>query len=88
MALTAAVSLVVAGGLFGSSSAQADPFGGGPPTMGWYADNAGQDYCTVVAWPTDWGYPFVDAMVNLDNQTDMFDTYAASCGTQTDLRGN
>ncbi|CAN5325743.1 hypothetical protein BH09ACT5_BH09ACT5_08330 [soil metagenome] len=67
-------------------SASADPFGGGGETMGYLADNAGQDYCTIVPWPMDWGSPFVDAMVNLDNQTDMFDTYSA-CGSQTDLRG-
>lgn len=55
--------------------------------MGYRADDLNQDYCTTLAWPTEWGYPFVDAMVNLDSQTEMYDTYSASCGSQTDLRG-
>lgn len=66
-------------------SAVADSFGGGPPNMGYRADNAGQDHCTVAPWPVEWGYPFADSMVNLDNQTDMYDQYASSCGSQTDL---
>lgn len=55
--------------------------------MGYWADNAGQDYCTVAPWPTDWGWPFVDAMINLDNQTDMYDTYSSTCGAQVDIYG-
>jgi hypothetical protein len=53
--------------------------------MGYRADNAGQDYCTIVPWPLDWGTPFVDAMISLDNHTDMYDVYASSCGSQTDV---
>lgn len=86
-AAIAAVFLALGAILSAPSTATADPFGGGPPTMGYRADNAGQDYCTVVAWPTSWGWPFVDAMTNLDSQTDMYDTYASSCGSQTDIRG-
>lgn len=66
---------------------KADSFAGGGDTMGWLADNAGQDYCTIAPWPVDWGHPFGDAMVNLDNQTDMIDSYMPTCGTQTDLIG-
>lgn len=54
--------------------------------MGYLADNAGQDYCTIAPWPLDWGTPFVDAMISLDNQTDMYDLYASSCGSQTDVQ--
>jgi len=83
-ALTAAGVLIA--GLFSAPSASADPFAGGPPTSGYRADNAGHDYCTIVAWPLDWGTPFVDAMINLDNQTDMYDLYSGSCGSQTDVQ--
>jgi hypothetical protein len=55
--------------------------------MGFRADNAGQDYCTIAPWPQDWGVPFVDAMISPDNQTDMYDEYSSSCGPQADLRG-
>lgn len=56
--------------------------------MGYLADNGGQDYCTIAPWPVDWGHPFGDAMVNLDNQTDMADAYMPTCGSQTDLLGS
>lgn len=49
------------------------------------ADDANMDYCTVNAWPISYGHPFGDAMVNLDAQTDMYDTYQATCGSQTDI---
>ena len=68
-------------------AAFADNFAGGPPNAGYRADNPGHDYCTIAAWPLDWGTPFVDAMISLDNQTDMYDTYSSSCGSQTDVQG-
>ncbi len=88
---TGVFSVGIVGALIASwiivPSAAADPFGGGGSTMGYRADNAGQDYCTVVPWPSDWGTPFVEAMINLDTQTDMYDEYASSCGPQTDIQG-
>ncbi len=69
-----------------ATPASADPFAGGPPDSGYRADNLGQDYCTITAWPLDWGTPFVDAMISLDNQTDMYDEYASACGPQTDIK--
>jgi hypothetical protein len=42
---------------------------------------------TARSQPQDWGVPFVDAMISLDNQTDMYDEYASACGSQTDVRG-
>ncbi|PJJ61713.1 zinc-dependent metalloprotease family protein [Compostimonas suwonensis] len=51
------------------------------------ADDANMDFCTPVPWPLEWGSPFTDAMINLDAQTDMYDTYQSVCGPQTDLGG-
>ncbi|MFT4260416.1 hypothetical protein [Microbacterium sp.] len=46
------------------------------------------DYCTVEPWDPVIGQRFGEAMVNLDNQTDLYDTYMNPCGTQTDLGGH
>lgn len=53
-----------------------------------YADDANMDYCTPYPWPAStYGNRFGNAMVNLDSQTDMYDTYQATCGPQTDIGG-
>lgn len=84
-----AAALVVSGlGMFAPTSAVADDFGTCSSTTGCRADDANMDYHTPYAWdPTVWGAPFVAAMMNLDSQTDMYDTYMAPCTSQTDIGG-
>lgn len=84
-----AAALVVSGlGMFAPTSAVADDFGTCSSTTGCRADDANMDCCTPYAWdPTVWGAPFVAAMMNLDSQTDMYDTYMAPCTSQTDIGG-
>ena len=90
LALTA-VFVLVGGNLFLASpqSASADIFATCVLSTGTgcLADDANEDFCTVYAWPTTYGNRFMDAMANLDAQTDMYDTYQSTCGAQTDIGG-
>lgn len=84
------VAILAFGGvLFSQDRAAADSFGGSCVYLETLcrADNSNMDYCTAYPWPTGYGYPFADSMSNLDNQTDMYDTYSSTCGPQTDIGG-
>lgn len=72
---------------FGGTCAE-NPSRRGTNTTICHADDANMDYCTNVPWDGAYGHPFVAAMNTLDAQTDMYDTYSASCGTQTDIGGH
>ncbi len=77
------LSLAALLGLAGPASADDDgyPVGSSPLR---YPDSAGHWYCyRNVASGTDQGR-MSTAMGILDNQTDMYDQYAESCGTSTD----
>lgn len=52
-----------------------------------FADDANMDFCTVYAWDTTYGNVFMQRMAYLDSATDMYDTYTATCGSQTDIGG-
>lgn len=73
------------------SAARADTFGGacGSGISGalCVADDANMDYCTAYPWDVVYGNQFGLAMVNLDAQTDMYDTYRPSCLSNTDIGG-
>lgn len=75
---------------FNNAAAQADTYSAScnqwPATqVPCRADDANMDYCTVEPWDPTIGQRFGEAMSNLDNQTDLYDTYMNPCGTQTDL---
>lgn len=70
-----------------ATQSYADSFGGSCSTGPCLADDANQDFCTPSPWALDWGSPFSDAMIGLDAQSDMYDTYQSTCGPQTDLGG-
>lgn len=50
-------------------------------------DDKNFDYCTPYGWPAYVGNQFGAAMAYLDNVTVLVDTYAPTCGTQTDIGG-
>lgn len=51
------------------------------------ADDANHGYCTPNPWPSAWGDTFVAAMWQLDQQTDMYDTYFSSGVSHVDVGG-
>ena len=51
-------------------------------------DDQDMDYCTLYSWPSAIGNRFVEAMVNLDTQTVLWDTYENPCNPNTDLGGH
>jgi hypothetical protein len=82
------LALALAGSAIAVAPASsADEFGQCSTISGCRADDSNMDYCTPYAWPSSTGGIFVDAMINLDNQTVMSDTYQATCGPQTDIGG-
>ncbi|MER7796629.1 hypothetical protein [Microbacterium sp. NPDC096154] len=52
-----------------------------------FADDANMDFCTAVPWDSTYGNVFMARMAYLDSATDMYDTYTATCGAQTDIGG-
>lgn len=45
------------------------------------------DFCTPIPWDPAIGNLFMNAMANLDAQTDAYDSYSSTCGPNTDLGG-
>ncbi|MFE7846768.1 hypothetical protein ACFUTX_16400 [Microbacterium sp. NPDC057407] len=64
-----------------------NPYAPGTNVAPCFADDANMDYCTPSTYPAAYGNIFVAAMANLDSQTQMYDTYQPTCGTQTDIGG-
>lgn len=72
---------------FGGTCAE-DPNRRGTNKTICYADDANMDFCTPKPWPTVYGNQLMSAMATLDSQTDMYDTYRATCTGQTDIGGS
>jgi hypothetical protein len=82
----AALLVTLAASVVSIGPANADPYGytGGSDPMR-FPDGADHWYCfRAVPSGTDQGR-INTAMANLDNQTDMYDVYTATCGISTDV---
>jgi hypothetical protein len=78
-------AIVSAIALTPAQSASADPFGGEPGGYPWRADSRDHWYCFHPSIPGGSQWVFHDAMANLDAQTVMWDRFASSCGSSTDI---
>jgi len=79
------VALSILGMTISPSIARADIFGGGPPDSYYYADNALHMYCFDLNFIPAWQNPMVDALTNLQNQTNIIVQESVTCSADTDV---
>ena len=81
----AIVALSILGMAISPSIARADIFGGGPPDSYYYADNSLHMYCFDLNYIAAWQNPMIDALTNLQNQTNVTVQESVTCSADTDV---